>query len=101
MNDPSNSSTSSFFTRYAKLVLLELGKIYVYKSGIDKNSILKTWLKEEVELKEILEKISSPKMLENRLLLEAVIGMDIYKAMKDIENHIKQIEDKNNIKQIK
>lgn len=86
------------FSKVSKLILLEFGKIYVYKSGIEKKDFLKTWLKEEEDLKEILEKIASPKNLANRLLLESVIGMDIYKSIKEIENDIKQIEDKNNIK---
>jgi len=78
----------------------EFGKIHVYKSGIDKPDLLKTWLKEEEDLKEIFEKIASPKSLEHRKLLQAFLGIDISFSMKDIDNEFKQFELKNNIKSL-
>lgn len=88
------------FVKVTKLFFLVFGKIQVYKSGIEKPDLLKTWLKEEEDLKEIFEKIASPKNLECRILIQASLGIDIDYLMKDIENDIKQIEQKNNIKSL-
>jgi len=95
-----NEDSVKLFVKVSKLIFLEFGKIHVYKSGIEKPDLLKTWLKEEEDLKEIFEKIASPKSLEHRKLLQAFLGIDISFSMKDIDNEFKQFELKNNIKSL-
>ncbi len=96
LNKIDDEESLKLFVKVSKLFFLEFGKIQVYKSGIEKPDLLKTWLKEEEDLKEIFEKIASPKNLDDRKLLQAMLGIEISFLMKDIENDIKQIEDKTN-----
>jgi len=84
--------------KVGKLLLLELGKIYVYKSGLEEKDYLKRWIDEENDLTEILESLASPKNLEFRKLLEAYIGFDTVNLIKEIEAEIKEIEDKSQSK---
>ena len=100
LNEIDDEESIKLFVKVTKLFFLVFGKIQVYKSGIEKPDLLKTWLKEEEDLKEIFEKIASPKNLECRILIQASLGIDIDYLMKDIENDIKQIEQKNNIKSL-
>ena len=84
--------------KVGKLLLMELGKIYVYKSGLEKKDYLKRWIDEENDLTEILESLASPKNLEFRKLLEAYVGFDTVNLIKEIEAEIKEIEDKSQSK---
>jgi len=88
------------FLKVGKLLLMELGKISIYKSGIEKKQYLKRWIEEENDLTKILENLSSPKNLEFRSLLKIYIAMEISNLFTEIEKDVKKIKDKTEKKKL-